>query len=122
MPTSLPILYDRLYQQAAEVLASNPCEIHDGQCARGRSGDINFCCHLPFNAGFCENLDLTTGCKADKPLWCRLYICDFLKETKPRVAATLATLASEAITGGLVPEYFIGKKQYLATVVEANRR
>ena len=67
--------YDSLYEKIDEFIKRvNPCQISNGTCYRGRKGHDNFCCgKTPTNpvCKYCNN-----GCIANKPLYCRIWICD----------------------------------------------
>lgn len=69
--------YNNLYYEVDKFMKSiNPCKISGGKCARGKSGGTNFCCgafgtSTGKDCSYCSS----TGCKAEKPLACRLWLC-----------------------------------------------
>lgn len=62
--------YERLWLDADTFMrAADPCKAVDGQCLNARVGDgENFCC-----LG-CRHIE-ANGCVAEKPLTCRVWIC-----------------------------------------------
>lgn len=71
--------YKELYHEVEVFLRkANPCKICNGKCERGRSGGRNFCCGAVGSdgKGACKNCK-PTGCTADRPLACRLWLCAY---------------------------------------------
>jgi hypothetical protein len=84
-------LYDDLFKEASNFLKKyNPCKIQNGYCLRNHKyGERNFCC------GGCPHLTLN-GCKAEKPLMCKLWLCDYaLKELSPEVRKEFFVLSNK---------------------------
>jgi hypothetical protein len=70
-------MYDVLYKKASNLMRKyNPCNVKNGMCARGQSGEKNFCC------SGCHHLT-ENGCDT-QALFCKLWICPFLEEILPK--------------------------------------
>ena len=65
-------LYDELFAEAdAFVKEVNPCKVVNGECLRKyKFNQQNFCCRG------CRHLR-KTGCTANKPLSCRIWLCNY---------------------------------------------
>lgn len=71
--------YKNLYHEVEKFLKkANPCKICNGKCERGRNGGRNFCCGSAGSdsKGACSYCK-STGCTADRPLACRLWLCAY---------------------------------------------
>ena len=77
---NLSELYDKLYDKVdAFMVKTNPCKVENGKCIRGRNGGRNFCCDVYGEMPKCKHLS-KDGCKANKPLACRLWLCGDARE------------------------------------------
>lgn len=74
----LELVYDQLYERAEKLLKEgNPCQWNCGKCIGMKRGTVNntpqCCCE-----GCCH---WKTGCTADKPLTCKLWLCKVAKKS-----------------------------------------
>ena len=102
------VLYDRFYSRALAVIKKdNPCQVkREGVnvvCAecidRRKPESIHFiddakpntlCCIR------CEHHNPKKGCQADRPLACKLWLCQTAKKLYPEAAAELDKISTEA--------------------------
>ena len=79
-------LYDILFEKADKIIKkTNPCKIKCGKCFRAQRYNVEnaFCCdaYSTFFTKIPECKYLTkNGCSAEKPLYCRVWFCDTLKD------------------------------------------
>lgn len=98
----LELEYDALYEKIDKLISeTNPCEVtiknkvaYCGSCSFRVCGDIikpnELCCDK------CPHHNMTTGCQADKPMNCKLWLCHQSKRKHPEVARQLFFLHEEA--------------------------
>lgn len=90
-------LYDQIFEKVDNIMKEhNPFDDIDGFCTRGRLGYRNFCC------SGCKHLS-SDGCKANKPLLCRLWVCSTVWKTlDEEVRNAIGLLLGESLENDLL--------------------
>jgi hypothetical protein len=95
--------YDELYERAAKIISeTNPCEVKTVNgfvrcmsCSHRVCGEVilvnELCCDG------CKHHNMKKGCQAEKPLQCKLWLCEQSKRKHPNVNTQLRLLHIEAM-------------------------